>query len=496
MKYLRFSLKYNVALVGASIVLLVVAVAFILSGQRNTNAQERVAAKKAIEKEEAAQKFPRYKDDYDKIKKRHVLRVLVPYSKTFFFFDGPDRKGLTYEWLKSFEDYLNKGQKKKALRMRLAIIPTPRDKLLPGLIEGVGDMAAGNLTITPERLKEVDFSAPVMKDIQEVLVTHKSAGKFSSIDDLAGKSVHVRRSSSYFNSLEKANTKLKAAKKKPIKLVLVDEYLEDEDLMAMMNGKLVPALVVDKHKADLWVQIYKNLKVHPKVVFREGGEIGWAIRKNSPQLKKVINGFVKKSKQGTLIGNVIINRYLKSTDLISQALDPRELEKVSKNTGHFQAAAKQYDLNWLLLLAQGYQESGLDQKAKSKAGAIGIMQMLPSTAKDPNINIPDISSAKNNIYAGGKYVRFIMDQYIDDLDEDPFNQQLLALASYNAGPTRIMKLRKKAEAQKLDPDRWFRNVEYVAAKDIGRETVDYVFNVYLYYMVYQRAQLDAVAVNK
>lgn len=496
MKYAKFPMKYNIVLVLAGIVLLVVAFGFVVSGNDDTNAEEVVAAKKIIEKEDTAQKFPRYKDDYDEIAKRHVLRVLVPYSKTFFFFDGPDRKGLTYEWLKSFEGTLNKGQKKKALRMRLAIIPTPRDKLLPGLISGVGDVAAGNLTITPERLEEVDFSAPVMKGIQEVLVTHKSAGKFQSIEDMAGKSVHVRPSSSYFNSLEKANAKLKAAKKKPIKLVLVDEYLEDEDLMAMMNSKLIPALVVDKHKADLWVQIYENLEVHPNVIFRDDGKIGWAFRKNSPHLEKAINGFVKKSKQGTLIGNVIINRYLKSTDLISQALDPRELEKVSKNTGLFQDAAKEFNLDWLLLLSQGYQESRLDQKAKSKAGAIGIMQMLPSTAADPNVNIPDISTAKNNIHAGGKYVRFIMDQYISDLEADPFNQQLLALASYNAGPTRIKKLRKKAKAQNLDPDQWFRNVEYVAAKDIGRETVDYVFNIYLYYTAYRGAQLDGAAVEK
>ncbi|USG60494.1 lytic transglycosylase F [Sneathiella marina] len=491
MKNARFSLRYSIGLIAVGAVLLAGALLFAMNGDADTSATPDATQKQTVAAEEdKSPKFEPYTGDFDVIEKKRVLRVLVPYSKTFFFFDGPDRKGLTYEWLKSFEGALNKGRKKKALRMRVAIIPTPRDQLLPGLINGIGDIAAGNLTITPERLKQVDFGAPVMTNIQEILVTHKSAGSFQSIDDLAGKTVHVRRSSSYFNSLEKANAALKKAGKRPVKLIMVEDYLEDEDLMAMMNSKLVPALIVDKHKADLWVQIYKNLQIHPKVVVRDGGKIGWAFRKNSPLLAKAINSFVKKSKEGTLFGNVIINRYLKSTSVISQALDPSELDKVYKNTALFQQAAEKYDLDWLLLLAQGYQESGLNQKAKSKAGAIGIMQLLPSTAADPNVNIPDISTAKNNIHAGGKYLRFIMDQYISHAAVDPFNQQLLALASYNAGPSRIRKLRKRAEAQKLDPDQWFQNVEYVAAKDIGRETVDYVFNIYLYYTVYRRAQLQ------
>lgn len=490
MKNARISLKGTIGLMIMGAVLLGGLLIFAPTEDVETTATKASTQESVVAVMEEGPEFERRTGDFDVIAKKHVLRVLVPYSKTFFFFDGPDRKGLTYEWLKSFESALNKGQKKKALRMRVAIVPTPRDQLLPGLINGLGDIAAGNLTITPERLEQVDFGAPVMTNIQEILVTHKSAGTFQSIDDLSGKTVHVRRSSSYFDSLEKANAAFKKAKKKPIELVMVDDYLEDEDLMAMMNSKLIPALVVDKHKADLWVQIYKNLEVHPKVVLRDGGKIGWAFRKNSPKLKKVINDFVKKSKEGTLFGNVIINRYLKSTNVVSKALDPSELDKVHKNTAIFQDAGEKYSLDWLLLLAQGYQESGLNQKAKSKAGAVGIMQLLPSTAADPNVGIPDISTAKNNIHAGGKYLRFIMDRYISHAAIDPFNQQLLALASYNAGPSRIRKLRKKAEAQKLDPDKWFQNVEYVAAKEIGRETVDYVFNIYLYYTVYRRAQLQ------
>ncbi len=442
---------------------------------------------------EPSEKFLPHTGDFDVIKERRVLRVLVPYSKTFFFFDGPEPKGLTHDWIKAFEKALNKGRTKKALRLRVAIIPTPRDRLIPLLLTGHGDIAAGNLTITPQRLEDVDFSDPIMTDIREVLVTHKSAKGYRDADSLSGKTIHVRKSSSYFNSLEKLNADLKSRGLKPVKLVIEEEHLEDEDLMAMVNSRLLPALIVDKHKADLWAKVYKRLKVHSSVVLRDGGKIGWAFRKKSPLLKKKINAFVRKSREGTLLGNIMINKYLKSTKLIRQALDPKELEKVDKRTPLFQKTAKTYDLDWLLLLAQGYQESGLNQKAKSKAGAVGIMQLLPSTARDPNVNIPNISTAQNNIKAGGKYLRYIMDEYIGEAAVNPFNQQLLALASYNAGPSRIKKMRKKAAAQNLDPDRWFRNVEYIAAREIGRETVDYVFNIYLYYTVYRRAKLQALA---
>jgi membrane-bound lytic murein transglycosylase MltF len=457
---------------------------------------EADASTKKTELSEPVEKFVLHKDDFDGIEKRRVLRVLVPYSKTFFFFDGPEPRGLTHDWLRAFEKSLNKGRSKKALRLRIAFIPTPRDKLLPDLVAGKGDIAAGNLTITPERLKLVDFSNPIMKNVQEILVTHKSEKSYKDVSALSGKIIHVRKSSSYFSSLEALNAKFKQQKKKPVKLELENDLLEDEDLMAMVSSRLIPALIVDRHKAELWAKVYKNLKLHPKVIVREGGNIGWAFRKNSPLLAKKINAFVKTSKEGTLLGNVMINKYLKSTKIIRQALDPGELEKVDKTTPYFRKTAKAFNLDWLLLMAQGYQESGLDQRAKSHAGAVGIMQMLPSTAADPNVGIPNIKSADRNIQAGGKYLRFIMDQYFGDAAVDPFDQQLLALASYNAGPARVQKLRHKAKKQNLNPNKWFQNVEYVAARDIGRETVDYVFNVYLYYTVYRRAKLHALELAK
>ena len=138
-----------------------------------------------------------------------------------------------------------------------------------------------------------------------------------------------------------------------------------------------------------------------------------------------------------------------------------------------------------MLAALAFQESKIDQDKRSHAGAVGVMQVLPTTAKDKNINIADIEKIDPNIHAGTKYLRFMMDRYFDDPKIDRLNRGLLAFASYNAGPAKISKLRKEAAAMGLDPNLWFRNVEVVAAKRIGRETVNYVSNIFKYYLAYR-----------
>ncbi|MGB5056231.1 MAG: transglycosylase SLT domain-containing protein, partial [Nitrospirales bacterium] len=139
----------------------------------------------------------------------------------------------------------------------------------------------------------------------------------------------------------------------------------------------------------------------------------------------------------------------------------------------------------VLAMALGYQESMLDQRKRSSAGAIGVMQLLPSTARDPNVNIPNINKLEPNIHAGVKYLHFLHDRYFKDPNTSELNQWLFAIASYNAGPARIAKLRSEAPSMDLNPNKWFKNVEILAAKHIGRETVQYVSNIYKYFIAYR-----------
>jgi len=423
--------------------------------------------------------------DFNGMVERRTIRALVPYSKTFYFLDGADQRGLTYEMLKQFEKFLNKQINTKVLDIKVIIVPTKRDRLLPALVAGLGDIAAGNLTVTPERLKTVDFSSPYITDISEIIVSGPKALPIQSIDDLSGREIYVRQSSSYYESLFILNEAFVSAGKAPMKLVMVDELFEDEDLMEMMNANLIPMIPIDSHKAGFWVQIFKDLTVHPEIKLRTGGQIAWAIRKNSPELKQVIDQFMRTHKKGTQIGNILFKRYLKNTKWVRNSLNEKEFQRFKQAVEYFNFYAEQYDFDWLLVAALAYQESRIDQSKRSREGAIGVMQVLPSTAADPNVDIPDIDELESNIHAGIKYLRFIYSRYFEKEPMSKKNKMLFTFASYNAGPAKIRRLRLEAKETGLDPNIWFRNVEIVAARRIGRETVQYVSNIYKYYTAYR-----------
>ena len=423
--------------------------------------------------------------DFDEMTERHLIRALVPPSKTFYFLDGADQRGLIYELLKEFENYLNTELKRKTLKIKVVVIPTKRDRLLPALVEGLGDIAAGNLTITPARQKQVDFSAPHLTGVDEIIIAGPGSPPIKTLDDLSGKEIHVRKSSSYYESLIQLNTRFRDSGKSPIKIVPADEYLEDEDLLEMMNVGIIPMIVIDSHKAKFWTQVFQDLRLYPDIKLRSGGQIAWAIRKKSPRLKNVIDRFVKSHKKGTLKGNILYKRYLQNTKWVRNALAEKDFQRFKDAGDYFKHYAEQYNFDWLMIAALAYQESGIDQKKRSRAGAVGVMQLLPSTAADPNVNIRNIEVMEHNIHAGVKYLRFLHDRYFKNEPMDPLDKMLFTFASYNAGPGRVIKLRREARQSGFDPNIWFRNVEIIAARRIGRETVQYVGNIYKYYIAYR-----------
>ncbi|GJL68582.1 MAG: peptidoglycan lytic exotransglycosylase [Nitrospirales bacterium] len=416
---------------------------------------------------------------------RNQVRVLVPFSKTSYFLDGGRQRGLTYDLMKIFEKQINKDLKRKIVQVQFIFIPVNRDELIPGLLNGIGDIAAGALTITPERKKLIDFSEPILTDVREIIVTGPGSHSLSSLEDLAGKTIHVRKSSSFYEHLVRLNASFKSAGKREITLIPEEENLEDEDLLEMVNAGLLPMLVMDSPKAEFWAKIFEHIRLHPDITLNTGGEIAWAFRKNSPKLKRVVNRFVKNNKKGTLIGNMLFTRYLKNTKYVENALATQERKKFQNLMHVFKKTTGPYGFDWVLAMALGYQESMLDQRKRSAAGAIGVMQLLPSTARDPNVNIPNIKQLEPNIHAGVKYLHFLHDRYFKDPNMSLLNQWLFAIASYNAGPARIAKLRHEAPSMGLNPNQWFKNVEIVAAKHIGRETVQYVSNIYKYFIAYR-----------
>jgi membrane-bound lytic murein transglycosylase MltF len=416
---------------------------------------------------------------------RRAIRVLVPYSKTHFFIEEGGQHGLAYEAGKKFEDELNTRLKTANLRVHVVFIPMSRDELFPALLDGRGDLVAAALTVTPERLKQVAFGPPTRTNVSEIVVTSADAPPLASEDDLSGREVFVRRSSSYFESLEALNQRLASAGKKPALLKEAPESLEDEDLLEMVNAGLVKTIIVDDYLARFWKQVFPAIVLHEKVTVRTGGVIAPAIRPNSPRLEAALAEFQKRYGAGTAFGNILLKRYLSNTSFAKNATASNEMARFEKVVALFRKYAAQYDLDWLLMAAQSYQESRLDHGAKSAVGAVGIMQVMPATGKE--LNVGDINQLEPNVHAGVKYIRFMIDRYYEKEPMDRLNKGLFAFASYNAGPARVRQLRAKAAERGLNPNVWFNNVERIASEEIGRETVQYVSNIFKYYVAYQLA---------
>lgn len=423
--------------------------------------------------------------DFDEIAERGYLRVLIPFSKTFYFIDGGVQRGTAVDLMAEFAKFEQKRHGKFARDGHVVFIPTPRDRLFPDLAEGRGDIAMGNLTVTEERRKLADFSDPLFKPVREVPVTRADAVDLTSPDALSGKTVHVRASSSYYESLQALNEKLKKNGKPPVDIVAADEALEDEDLLDLVLAGGIELIIMDEHKADFWLGIREGFKTHPKAAVRTEGETAIALRKDTPKLKAELNAFVKTVRKGTLLGNIILKKYFKETKYLEDLDDETRLKRFKDIADLFRKYGTEFSIDWLLIAAQSFQESKFDQSVRSKAGAVGLMQIKPSTAADKNIGIKGIADDPDrNVNAGVKYLRFLADTYFQDLKNDPANQTFFALAAYNAGPGRFDRLRRKAAEMGYDPNKWFGNVEWVVGADISREPVRYVGNIFKYYVVF------------
>jgi len=424
-----------------------------------------------------------FSGDWEEMKQRRFLRVLVVYSRTLYFVDRGRQRGATYEVFQAFEDDVNARLKTRNLKFHVVFVPVSRDELISGLLEGRGDIAAANLTITPERERQVDFSMPVRENVSEVVVRGPSGPSISTVDDLAGQVVHVRRSSSYWEHLEALSQRLVQAGKPPISLVPVSENLEDEDLLEMANAGLIPLVVCDQYKASFWRKTFTRLTFEPVVAATEGRAVAWMMRKNTPQLKTVMDRFIGRHRKSGAFGDQVLQRWQNRGHYVLPATTGKEMRKFEQTVELFRKYAGKYDVDYLLVMAQGYQESRLDQRSTSPVGALGVMQLMPATGEQ--MRVGDIHELEPNIHAGVKYLRHVEDTYFDEPSLDPQAKALFAFASYNAGPNRIRSLRKLAAKRGLDPDRWFKNVEYVVAEKVGEETVTYVANIYKYYTAYQ-----------
>lgn len=447
-----------------------------------------------------------FSGDFDQMLERRRIRFLAPYSRTLYYSDKGHERGVTAELARDFEQHVNRKYAKQLGKRPLTVylIPTTRDELLEDLAGGRGDIAAGNLAVTPARQQRVDFVAPAdIRGANELLVTGPSSPPLSSLDDLSGKTVHVRPSSSYHDSVVRLNERLKQAGKPIAKISPLPDALEDEDIMEMVNAGLLPFAIVDDWKAKVWVQVLPALKLREDLVLAADQRLGWAIRKGSPRLRAELEEFYATfvKKQGVYSQRVA--QAAKRVKQIRNNTTDAERKRFSDTLKLFRTYGPKYGFDPVMLAAQGFQESRLRQDARSHVGAIGIMQIMPATGKE--LKVGDISVAEANVHAGAKYMDQLMRNYFKDAQFSDADRPLFAFASYNAGPGRVAQLRKEAEARGLNPNLWFNHVEVVAADKVGVETTTYVRNIYKYYVSYtllleteqeRRRALESVAAPK
>ena len=432
--------------------------------------------------------FGRYTDDLDGMVKRGNIRALVMINPIGFFYDNGQPMGIMYDALRALETYVNEKLKTRSIKVEVTFMPVGPDQVDAALTQGVGDVVAYPLVITPERKEKVAFTVPLESDIKQVIISGPKFGTVSSFEDLGGKQIYANPLTVPYQALQQINDHLQKAGKPLIMIKPADKYLLEDDLARMVNAGLLPATVTGDSRAKLWSEVLHHLTIHPQPVIASGEQLAWALRRNNPQLKRLLDEFIAPRAAGSSFGNTLERRYLENTRWVVNSTSPEEMKKFESLSGIFQKYASQYDFDYLMAMAQGYQESRLEQSVRSPEGAVGIMQVMPQDAAASPINVPDVWTAEGNIHAGIKMLRVIEDQYLNDPKIDPLNKTLLAFASYNAGPDQIARLREEARKEGLDPNQWFGNVELVVAREIGQVTVTYVGNVYKYYVAYKLAQ--------
>jgi membrane-bound lytic murein transglycosylase MltF len=429
-----------------------------------------------------------WKGDLDAMAKRRVVRVLLPFRRPEFFYMEGRPAGILHEAFQEVERALNAKYKTTAdNRIIVVLLPTALDKLRGQMVSGWGDIGAYNISITDRNKADVDLTIPTMTGLKVIVVTGPGTPELKSIDDLSGKEVWVNVHTRMKDDLDALNARFRSQGKAPAIMRQVDPVLDPADIMEMVNVGTYPITLMQSSTAQFWGPIFDNAKPRMDLAVAENVEFVWAIQKGTPQLKAFLDDFLKTHGIGTSFGNTLMRRYLKETKYVRNARDPAEMEKFRATIPFFKKYAGQYGLDYLLLGAQGYQESRLDQNVKSPVGAIGIMQVMPSTAAASPVNVPNVNTVENNIHAGVRMIHFLVNDYFDEPGLDQVNRTLLAIAAYNAGPAKITNCRDLATKMGYDRNRWFGNVEVATAKVVGRETTQYVANIYKYYLAYRMA---------
>jgi membrane-bound lytic murein transglycosylase F len=412
-----------------------------------------------------------------KILKTGQLNVITSNSAHSYYSYRDQPMGFEFELAKAYAEYLG-------VRLQLKIVDS-WESMTRALKDGSGALLAAGIIITPEREKLVSFSKGYMK-IDSHIITHRNNMRINRVEHLAGKSIHITEGSLNHD-------KLKELRRQHLDLMIVaHQNLSAEELIQKVDAGAIEITIADSHIASLNQQHYPGAAA--KGVICDGQQLGWAVNPKAQKLLASINAFFDTIKENGKFDEIYNKYYGQNADfdyVDLRAFHRRLKSRLSRYSPFIKAAAERHDFDWRLIVAQIYQESHLNPWAKSRAGAKGLMQLLPSTAK--SLGVKDIYNPVENINAGVQYLKNLYEHFDIAEKED---RLLIALAAYNIGQGHIGDARKLARKLNLDPDRWsslakalpmLRYKKYYQKSKYGycrgNEPVQYIKQIMIYYEI-------------
>lgn len=374
--------------------------------------------------------------DLADIQRRGSLRVLVRNNATSYFLYKGIQQGFDFEVMKAFAA-------KHGLRID-TVVPTDAADLIPWLLEGRADVIAAGLSVTPERSARVGFSRPYLT-VDEVLVQPAKEAPLRALRELAGRTIHVRRSSSYRATLEPL------AVAHGFTIVDAPEDTETEALIAAVAAGTVPLTVADSNIAA--TEIAANRGAVATLVLKSAVPVAAATRPANSALRAALDAFLQSDARQ--VARLQKKYFARPSRNAAAQHDVRATGAISKWDGLIKKYSKRFGIDWRLMAAQAYQESFFDPQAESWCGALGLFQVMPRTGR--SLGFADVRPPETNVHAGIKYMAQLIESFEPEL---PFKHRVrFALASYNAGPHHVADARALAKEMGLDPNKWFGNVE-------------------------------------
>jgi membrane-bound lytic murein transglycosylase F len=398
---------------------------------------------------------PQVKRDLEAIQEDGVLKAITTYTPTSYFLYRGDPMGFEYELLERFAEDLG-------VELEMVIAEDLND-LFDQLNRGEGDLIAHGLTITRPRKAFVKFTHHHFVTHQ-TLVQRKPEGwrrmsgarvekaLISNALDLIGDTVHVRAHSSYYQRLQNLNEEVGGG----IHVDTVSGKLSTSEIIQMVLDGKIEYTVADHNIASITQTYYQDLDISTPVSFSQ--RIAWAVRKNSPRLQQRLNQWIEAMKE-KVDYYVIYNKYFKNRRAFRRRVKSPFFSKNSGQISRYDTLIQQHSdemgWDWRLVSALVYQESRFDPLQRSWAGAQGLMQLMPGTARE--LRVSNTADPAQNLRGGTRYLARMHEKW--ESIPDSVQRIKFALASYNVGLGHVLDAQRLADKYGADPSQWDDNVE-------------------------------------